>query len=78
MRKGSHWPQKITYNVVVVTANRGSVALALANTNHVDGGAVETDKSLNIENDIKEVEECSDGSSSTGLFQLCEYVSSRG
>ena len=63
-----------TYDVVVVAADRGGVALALANTDDVDGRAIETNLSVGIDDNVQEIEDSSDDSSAVSLWKSLEEV----
>ena len=57
----------VTYDVVVLAADRGSRALALSDTNNVDGRAIEADEGVGVDDDVKKVKESSDDASPIGL-----------
>lgn len=66
--------RKGTYDVVVLAADGGCVALALANTDNGDRGAVKADKDVQGDNDVEEVEEVSDRSSSASLLRVYQKI----
>ncbi len=60
---------KATYDIVVLAANWGGSALALADTNDVDGRAIRADEGVQWRNGKpEEVEDLCEGTSTVGLF----------
>ncbi len=66
--------RKDTYNVVVLAADGGCVAQALANTDHGDGRAVKANGHIRVDIDADEVEDLGDGSSGASLFQVLQNM----
>ena len=67
VRHSCHYVLGVTYDVVVLAADRGSRALALSDTNNVDGRAIEADEGVGVDDDVKKVKESSDDASPIGL-----------
>lgn len=65
---------KDTHDVVVLAADRGSLALALAHTDNGDGRAIEANKRVGLDSYVKEVEESGDDPST---ICLCTHEKNR-